>query len=243
MANTSIAPVCRQENTLIGINRLLITRVLGKIPAHHECLRVAVLDFTQLIEGLHTEGYWLIDNFLPDATYHQLLKLAKKMVETGEFKQARIGRQLNALHDQSIRRDKIRWLSETPEHEAIDAYYTAIRQLANALNQAFYLGLAHFETHFAIYQPGDFYRRHVDQFKNTRDRRISCVYYLNTDWQGAWGGELMLYNRQDELLQTVLPLGNRFICFDSQLPHEVCETHEIRYSLAGWLKTRSTALA
>ncbi|WP_058532415.1 2OG-Fe(II) oxygenase [Legionella rubrilucens] len=203
----------------------------------------AVIDFTKLTDELHEQGYSLVENFLPETTHQQLLLLAKKMAETGEFRQARIGRQLDALHDQSIRRDKIRWLHDTPEHEAIEAYYSAIHRLASTLNQAFYLGLAHFETHFAIYQPGDFYRRHVDQFINTRDRRLSCVYYLNNDWQTTWGGELKLYNAKNELLQTVVPSGNRFICFDSQLPHEVCVTHQPRYSLAGWLKTRSTVPA
>ena len=44
---------------------------------------------------------------------------------------------------------------------------------------------------------------------------------------------------QDELIQDITPCGNRFICFKSELPHEVCLTLQTRYSIAGWMKTRS----
>lgn len=107
------------------------------------------------------------------------------------------------------------------------------------LNHALYLSLHEFETHFAIYQPGSFYKKHVDQFQSTKNRKISCVYYLNEQWQPSFGGKLNLYSPQDELLSEVIPLGNRLICFNSELPHEVELTHCTRYSIAGWMKTRT----
>jgi SM-20-related protein len=87
--------------------------------------------------------------------------------------------------------------------------------------------------------PNGFYKKHVDQFATTKDRRISCVYYLNENWQPDFGGELTLYNTQDELLTHVQPLGNRFVCFNSDMPHEVCTAYQTRYSIAAWLKVRS----
>ena len=53
------------------------------------------------------------------------------------------------------------------------------------------------------------------------------------------GGQLNLYNQQDELIRAVFPEGNRFICFNSELPHEVALTHQTRYSITGWMKTRT----
>ncbi|MBI2785834.1 MAG: 2OG-Fe(II) oxygenase, partial [Legionella longbeachae] len=81
-----------------------------------------------------------------------------------------------------------------------------------------------------------------DQFASQKTRKISCVYYLNSNWQLEFGGELKIYDEEGQLLQNVLPIENRFICFSSELPHEVCLTHQPRYSITGWMKTRSLSL-
>ena len=139
----------------------------------------------------------------------------------------------------TIRTDKISWLDEQENNPAIQAFLTQIKQVANILNQSLFLGLNEFETHFAAYQPGTYYRKHIDQFATQKTRKISCVYYLNKDWLDAYGGELMLYSKNEELIQRVLPQENRFICFNSELPHEVCITYQPRYSITGWMKTRA----
>ena len=59
------------------------------------------------------------------------------------------------------------------------------------------------------------------------------------NWKVEYGGELKLYTTDGQLIENVLPLENRFICFNSELPHEVCVTHQPRYSITGWMKTRS----
>lgn len=192
----------------------------------------------QLIDDIQYHGFSIIDNFLPQNCHEQLLQLAQKLEADGQFKQARIGRQLDTHQNDVIRRDKILWLEEKSGHEAVDAYLDRLHQLAIQLNQTLFLGLAELETHFAIYEPGDFYRLHVDQFSNSKNRQISCVYYLNQNWQTDFGGELKLYNKTDQLIATVMPRGNRFICFTSDLPHEVCQTQQQRFSIAGWLKKR-----
>lgn len=161
------------------------------------------------------------------------------MHHQGLFKSARVGPIVQAQQNNTIRTDEIYWLDEGSEEPAVQAYLKNAFQIAHILNQSLFLGLIEFETHFAAYHPGSFYKKHIDQFATKKTRKISCVYYLNEAWQEEFGGELKLYNKEGQLIQNVSPLANRFICFNSDLPHEVCLTHQPRYSIAGWMKTRS----
>lgn len=192
-----------------------------------------------LIHQLHEQDFVVIDNFLPENYSTQLYNLAQSNYAAGEFKQARVGH--NPKQEQIIRRDQTLWLDQGTD-QAVDIYFAYMQDLARVVNQTLFLGLAHFEAHFAVYQPGDFYRKHRDQFDQSSARKLSCVYYLNPTWQPSFGGALQLYDQQDKPLQTVLPCANRLICFNSKLPHEVCVTHQPRYSIAAWFKTRSTRL-
>lgn len=194
---------------------------------------------TLLENEIYDRGYHIIDNFLALEHCRMLRTKAEFMHRQGQFKSAKIGHQLQANHNADIRRDSIYWLDDQLEDAAIHAYFTKIQTIADTLNQTLFLGLVDFETHFAIYQPGSFYKKHVDQFASTQERRISCVYYLNENWQESYAGQLKLFDKHDQLIVSVLPQANRFICFNSNIPHEVCETKQTRYSIAGWMKTRS----
>ena len=162
-----------------------------------------------------------------------------QMQQEGLFKSAKIGLKVHAHNNDRIRTDEIYWLDNESDEPAINAYLKKTNSIINILNQSLFLGLFEFETHFAAYPTGAFYKKHVDQFATTKTRKISCVYYLNQDWRQEFGGELKLYNKEEQLIQSVIPQGNRFICFNSELPHEVCMTHQPRYSITGWMKTRT----
>lgn len=195
----------------------------------------------QIDDKLHDHGFAIIDNFLAQKDYESLTATAKSMHENGQFRSAKIGHQLDAKQNSTIRKDKLCWLEENSKNSAIEAYTKKMHAISEHLNRSLFLGLNEFEAHFAIYPPGAFYKKHIDQFNSTKTRRISCVYYLNENWQNDFGGELKLYSQDDRLLATVLPEANRFICFNSDLPHEVCETKRTRYSIAAWMKTRELA--
>ncbi|BCA94069.1 hypothetical protein TUM19329_04300 [Legionella antarctica] len=192
-----------------------------------------------MTHNLHMHGFHIIDDFLEVQHCRSLHKLAKEMHHQGLFKSARVGPLVHVQHDKTIRTDEIYWLDEGSVEPSVHAYLKQTTQVANILNQFLFLGLIEFETHFAAYQSGAFYKKHIDQFATKKTRKISCVYYLNEDWREEFGGELTLYDKEQQLIQKVSPLANRFICFKSELPHEVCLTHQPRYSIAGWMKTRS----
>ncbi len=187
-------------------------------------------------DEIYHHGFHVIDDFLNLEHYHALRKTMQEVHRQGSFTQAKIGQ--NKTHNLTIRTDKIFWLDKRNGNEPINAFFTEIDKICATLNQSLFLGLIDYEAHFAVYQPNSFYKKHVDQFATTQDRRISCVYYLNVDWQEAFGGELQLYDKTDQPLTKIMPLGNRFVCFNSDLPHEVCTAYQTRYSIATWLKIR-----
>lgn len=190
-----------------------------------------------LLDDLCTQGFHVIDNFLELETCQGLYKLAQIKQTQGLFRPAKIGRDITSQMNGKIRADEICWINEQTYPPVLESYISKMELLANILNQSLFLGIREFETHFATYQPETFYKKHCDQFATNKRRKISCVYYLNPYWQVEFGGELKLYQVEGQLLHTVYPMGNRLICFNSELPHEVCVTHKIRYSIAGWMKT------
>lgn len=195
-----------------------------------------------ICHNLCTQGYHIIDGFLETEHYQSLVASSQLMHQAGLFRSAKIGMTVQAHQNNAIRTDEICWIDEESKNASIHVFLNQANTLANILNQYLYLGLAEFETHFAVYQPGAYYKKHIDQFAAKKTRKISCVYYLNEHWQDEFGGELNLYTTDNQLIQKVYPKGNRFICFNSELPHEVCLTQKTRYSITGWMKTASTVL-
>ncbi len=191
-----------------------------------------------MTDKIHEHGFFILDNWLSDVNYQHLLTTLEHSYQTGVFKPAKIGQHADANNAPNIRNDQIHWLDEDSSNPGIKAYFKEINQIARTLNQTLFLGLSTIEAHFSAYQPGSFYKKHIDQFSKTMDRRISCVYYLNKDWQPEHGGELMLYQQAHQPPLRIEPHGNRLICFNSDLPHEVSTTFHMRYSIAGWLKVR-----
>ncbi len=103
------------------------------------------------------------------------------------------------------------------------------------------LGLFDFEAHFAVYNKGDFYKKHLDSFKGEKNRLISMVIYLNKDWQEADGGILNVYQDIDDEkpLISVLPKwGNVILFLSEELAHEVTISNKTRYSIANWFRVR-----
>ncbi len=153
------------------------------------------------------------------------------------MKRAGIGRGADHTQDRSVRRDRIAWLQgDSAPQQALFAFFDMIRE---GLNRRLFLGLKRFECHYATYQPGDFYRRHVDSFRGRASRVVSLVLYLNDDWQAGEGGALRVYNPESEceVLANVLPeIGRMAVFMSEEVPHEVMPATRTRYSLACWFR-------
>lgn len=191
-------------------------------------------EFDKLIDQLEQHEYAVIDDFFPPSLYHALRLEALEAHQSNEMRRAGIGQADDYAIASDIRRDHIQWLSKTYLNPAVREYFEAIDVLREVINYNFFLSLRDYEAHFAAYPMGGFYRKHRDQFKSTDARQISCVYFLNDQWQAQDAGELVMYRNRNAT--KIAPVGNRFVCFRSHLLHEVLPTQTLRLSLTGWMK-------
>ncbi len=122
----------------------------------------------------------------------------------------------------------------------------AIKALQLAFNAALFTGIQQTQLHYAHYPIGAFYKRHLDRFATSQASRgktepascrvISLVFYLNADWLQNEGGELVLYDADEQRQIRVLPQLGTMVAFRSeQFPHEVLPAIRTRLSLTGWM--------
>ncbi len=196
--------------------------------------------FESLIDGILTDGYGVVDTFLNASETTALATRLHQRRQAGQFRPAGIGNERIAV-ETTIRGDEILWLDSATATSEEAAFLERIDQFMQHVNQTCYLGLRDSEFHYALYPPGTFYKRHLDQFRSDSRRKLSVICYLNADWQPADGGQLVLYLPQPdgtERPRSVLPAGGRLVCFESdRLEHEVLPASRARLSLTGWLKT------
>jgi len=200
----------------------------------------------QIADALVGQGYLIINNALPESLLRKLLKQFNELREP-EFKTAGIGRHTNFQIEDSIRSDKIHWITDTTE--TTTEFLQWMESLRLGINRRLFMGVNDYECHFAHYAPGDFYKKHVDAFRANRkvgqaNRVLSTVLYLNEAWQQSNGGELIIYAEDGErVLEKVLPEFGRVVIFLSEkFPHEVLPAIRERKSIAGWFRVGESAI-
>ena len=185
----------------------------------------------QLIDALSTQGYFVWDDFL---TQEEVVALRDCIPEN--WKKARIGRNDEVTRESTIRSDKIQWVRRDMGQPA-SLFLDKMEQIRLAANQAFFLGLFEYEAHFAKYEKGDFYQKHLDCFKGNENRRLTTVFYTNDEWSEEDAGELVVYDLKDNHIATIPPKSGRlFVFLSEQFPHEVLPTNTERFSIAGWFR-------
>ncbi|WP_457747080.1 2OG-Fe(II) oxygenase [Sulfurimonas sp.] len=188
--------------------------------------------YEKITDALVDDGYIVIENALPLKLSQKLSQQAK---DTQTYKQAGISNAQAQHLDTNRRRDSISWLNR--DGEAEQEYLSFADALQKYLNRSLYLGLSYYEAHFAYYKRGDFYEKHYDSFKNSKNRVVTTVYYLNEEWSQSDGGALVIYDENNRLIQKVLPQQNTLVVFLSEkFPHEVLRANKERYSIAGWFR-------
>lgn len=194
----------------------------------------------RLMESLAQNGYASLPDFLPQDITAALLGELHTLYQAGKARAAGIGLGQDYRVLPAVRNDSILWLDPASLPPAQGVYWQAMEALRLRLNRRYYLGLTDLESHFAQYPAGGYYKRHLDVFRGTRRRRISCVFYLNFHWCSGDGGQLRLYlpGAGGETPLDILPLAGNLAVFDSQtIEHEVLPALRPRASLAGWLRT------
>lgn len=200
--------------------------------------------FELIAGGLRTQGWCVVTDALPPALATGLFKQVRAPGKN-RFVLAGVGRSAAHVHNRFVRRDRIRWIDGSVEAEQQWLCWCA--RLQSFLNRQLFLGLFSFESHFAHYQPGDFYKKHVDAFRPAANERgsrrvLSLVTYLNPGWQLADGGELVMYDTAGAaIIQKVMPAYGTLVVFlSTEVPHEVLPATRDRYSIAGWFRVNGS---
>lgn len=149
---------------------------------------------------------------------------------------AGIGNSEKLSYDGAIRSDSIYWLDKKHNNAFENQFFAQIEAFILYLNTTCYAGITGYEFHYSLYESGDFYLKHLDQFKNNPSRKFSMISYLNANWEINDGGELVIH--QLDNLQKISPTQGKTIFFKSdELVHEVLVTQKTRMSITGWLKS------
>lgn len=195
----------------------------------------------RLIEALVARHYAVAPGYFPAHLISALRREALLREQRGEFQIAGIGRRLDHQHNRRVRRDRTRWLDGTTLAQC--CLFEELEQLRLAFNRSLFLGLFDLEAHFALYDPGAFYRRHLDAFNGNNGRVLSVVVYLNDGWRAEQGGRLRIWPSANALHPAieVMPRAGTLVCFLSdRIPHEVLEARRRRVSIAGWFRRNTT---
>ncbi len=192
--------------------------------------------FERLINTYIENKIGISENFLSLALSSHLKENLHNLFNEDKLINAGTGNNSALKFDALIRSDKVYWLDRAHNDIHENSFFVLIDSFVEFLNSSCYTGITSYEFHYALYEKGNFYKKHLDQFKSNKSRAFSMIMYLNDDWQTEDGGELCIY--QGDSLQTISPNNGKCVFFkSSELEHEVMITHKPRMSITGWLKT------
>jgi len=191
--------------------------------------------FDALIESFLETKVGMSEHFLPAAVTADLKANLLNLYTENKLRSAGTGNGAVAVQDKSMRGDLIFWLDRNNNNAAENEFFDILDRFINHLNSTCYTGITGYEFHYTLYEPGTFYKKHVDRFRNNPARQFSIIFYLNENWQQEDGGQLCIYH--DEEVQQIFPENGKSVFFKSdQLEHEVCPAKKPRMSITGWLK-------
>lgn len=194
-------------------------------------------DFELLIGGFLDTRVGVVDDFLSDKLSLDLISNLRSHYSAEELRLAGIGNKDNSIIDQSIRRDKIFWLDKNKLKASEKLFFELIDAFVIYLNRTCFTSIKSYEFHYALYDKGAFYKKHLNQFKIDSGRAFSMILYLNSGWIKEDGGQLKIYKETE--VQLVSPENRKCVFFKSdELPHEVLVSNKSRMSIVGWLKTK-----
>lgn len=195
--------------------------------------------FDKVVADIREKGWSITDNFFSAEMVEALMNDISEL-DNSYMKQAGVGRSNEHQVALNRRRDYIRWID--PITPARSAFLDAMGELRLEFNRRLFLGLWDYEAHFARYEEGAFYEKHVDAFKGKSNRVLSTVLYLNEDWVDGDGGEFVLFDEHDESIELgrFFPQKGRLAVFLSEeFPHEVLKAQRTRHSIAGWFRVNN----
>lgn len=195
--------------------------------------------YETITDDLVRQGYSINSEALPVSLAKALYQQVQELNQA-EFDTAGIGRQRAHTVDSRVRTDEICWINGSTDTG--QRWLDWAGGLREYINSQLFLGLFSFESHFAHYGPGDYYKRHLDAFQGESNRLLSLVVYLNPDWRTIDKGELVLYRDEHDMtgIKVSPTLGTVVAFLSEKFPHEVLPAKRDRYSIAGWYRLNNS---
>ncbi len=191
--------------------------------------------FDLLIDSYLDNKVGIDTGFLNEALSNGLQQNILQLQRDELMTDAAIGNDSVKDTKQKMRGDKIYWMDKSHDNKYEQEFLHLAEGFIDRLNSTCYAGINSYEFHYAVYEEGNGYKRHKDQFKNDSNRKYSLINYLNNNWQQEDGGQLVVY--QDGGTQNILPHSQTAVFFKSdEMEHEVTKANRQRMSISGWLK-------
>src|SRR5690606_24714441 len=148
--------------------------------------------FEKLISEVIDRNYGMCDDFMGGNLLDGLRANLLNFHEGGMMHPAGVGRHFDFTKNLEVRGDVIRWIEEDSTDPFERKLMDKISHFIRHLNTTCYTHLNQMEFHYAFYESGSFYKRHLDEVKSHRGRKFSLVIYLKEHWEESDGGDLRL---------------------------------------------------
>lgn len=195
-----------------------------------------------IVAKLTEPGWCVVPDFLNAKETFALRGECLEAHTHGAFHRAGVGSSRSGKHAEirsEIRGDNVLWIDEAEAGPALQTVLAKLEALRLAVNQHLFLGLFDVELHFAVYPPGNGYRRHLDRFQDDDRRTLTVILYLNEDWTPNDGGLLRFWPDETGPAVEIPPSSGTLVTFLSErFWHEVAPTQRQRLSLTGWFRRR-----
>ncbi|RWS27820.1 hypothetical protein B4U80_10121 [Leptotrombidium deliense] len=211
---------------------------------NHERLPPTIEECSRILCDLRKYGVCTIDNFLGAELGNAILLEVKCLYSSQIFRDGQLVR--NSAASTSIRNDKVLFVhGNEPWSANINKF---IATLEKSLLQYAIVPTNKFLGDYNIKRrtkamvscyPGNgtYYRKHVDN-PNGDGRRLTCLYYLNKDWDDEkMGGTLRIFpSEHKDIVANISPIFDRLVLFwsDRRNPHEVLPAFKDRFAITVW---------
>ena len=194
------------------------------------------IKFEEIISSFSEKRVGISNDFLTTELASNLKNRLLSLYANEALELAKVGNDHLLSHNKEIRNDKIFWLKKQDNNKYEHVFFDLIDAFVSYLNRTCFAGVKSYEFHYAMYEKGAFYKKHIDQFKSDESREFSMIIYLNEGWTVGDGGELKVFHQTS--IQVISPKNKKCVFFKSnELPHEVLPTNVSRMSITGWLKS------
>ncbi|KAK2824082.1 hypothetical protein Q5P01_021257 [Channa striata] len=192
-----------------------------------------------VVPCMSKHGICVVDNFLGAETGLGILENVKALHKTGKFTDGQLVSQ-KSDSTKDIRGDKITWIEgKEAGCEKIRFLMSRMDDLVRHCNGKLgnYTINGRTKAMVACYPGnGTGYVRHVDN-PNGDGRCVTCIYYLNKDWNAKeHGGLLRIFPEGKAQFADIEPKFDRLLLFwsDRRNPHEVQPAFATRYAITVW---------